>query len=364
VSESGLGRADESALSRARAGDESALSRARGGDESALSRARAGDEGAFRELVEPFRRELQLHSYRILGSLQDAEDAVQETLLAAWRGLDGFEERASLRAWLYRIATNRCLNALRDRKRRPQEVPSMVEPPPPTRHVEPIWLDPYPDSLLDGLADTVPGPEARYETRESVGLAFVTALQHLPPRQRAAVVLRDALGFQTSEIAAMLETTETSVKGALQRGRAALEGRVPADGLELAPAPSSARERELVSRFATAVEGGDTEAVISLLTDDAWLRMPPQPYEYQGGPAIAEFLYDRAARRGASLRLVPTRANGQPAFGCYVPDAHAPVARAYGLMVITLTSEQVSAITWFSERSLFAHFGLPRTLPA
>src|SRR5436190_2934805 len=167
----------------------------------ALSRARAGDQDAFAELVEPYRRELQLHCYRILGSLQDAEDLLQETLLAAWRGLEGFEERASLRNWLYRIATNRCLNALRDRGRRPQEVPSMVEPPEPSRMAEPIWLEPYPDVLLEGIADTTPGPEARYDTRESVGLAFVAALQHLPPRQRAALVLHDALAFRTAEVA-------------------------------------------------------------------------------------------------------------------------------------------------------------------
>ena len=194
-----------------------------GVSEGALSRARAGDESAFRELVEPYRRELHLHCYRILGSLQDAEDIVQETLLAAWRGLGGFEERASLRAWLYRIATNRCLNALRDRKRRPQEVPSMAEPPRPTRMAEPMWLDPYPDALLEGLADSAPGPEARYETREAVGLAFAAGLQHLPPRQRAALVLREVLGFRTSEVAEMLETSEASVKGALQRARATLD---------------------------------------------------------------------------------------------------------------------------------------------
>src|SRR5262249_19651559 len=162
---------------------------------------------AFRELVDPYRAELQLHCYRILGSLQDAEDQVQETLLAAWRGLSGFEGRASVRAWLYRIATNRCLNALRDRKRRPREVPSRAEP---------VWLDPSPDVLLEGLADAAQGPEARYETREAVGLAFVAALQHLPPRQRAALVLRDVLGFHTAEVAEMLDSSEASVKGALQ----------------------------------------------------------------------------------------------------------------------------------------------------
>ncbi len=332
--------------------------------DGALSRARAGDESAFRELVEPYRRELHLHCYRILGSLQDAEDIVQETLLAAWRGLDAFEGRASLRSWLYRIATNRCLNALRDRKRRPQEVPPMAEPPKPTRMAEPTWLDPYPDVLLEGVADTAAGPAARYETRESVGLAFAAALQHVPPRQRAALVLREVLGFRTSEVAEMLETSEASVKGALQRARATLDASVPAGGHERAPLPGSARERELVGRFATAVEQGDTQGVISVLTDDAWLTMPPQPYEYQGPWAIAGFIvHERGERRDANLRLVPTRANGQPAFGCYLPDPQAAVSRGYGLMVLTLVEDKVSAITWFGERSLLAHFGLPRMLP-
>jgi RNA polymerase sigma-70 factor (TIGR02960 family) len=331
--------------------------------EDLFSRARAGDENAFRDLVEPHRRELQLHCYRILGSLQDAEDQVQETLLAAWRGLDRFEGRASLRAWLYRIATNRCLNALRDRGRRPQEVSRMVEPPEPTRRAEPSWLEPYPDHLLEGLADTAPGPAARYERSEAVGLAFVAALQHLPPRQRAALVLRDVLGFHTAEVAEMLDSSGASVKGALQRARATVDARMPAPGRERAPLPSSASERELLGRFAAAVERGDTDGVVSLLTDDAWVTMPPEPYEYQGGPAIARFLADRQARRGGNLRLVPTRANGQPAFGCYLPDARAAISRAYGLFVLTLEDDRVSAITWFAERSLFPHFGLPRTLP-
>jgi RNA polymerase sigma-70 factor (ECF subfamily) len=332
--------------------------------EGALSRARAGDESAFGELVEPYRRELHLHCYRILGSLQDAEDIVQETLLAAWRGLSGFEARASLRAWLYRIATNRCLNALRDRKRRPEELPTMAEPPEPTRMAEPLWLDPYPDALLEQVADSTPGPEASYETREAVGLAFAAGLQHLPPRQRAALVLREVLGFRTSEVAEMLETSEASVKGALQRARATLDERLPAGGRERAPLSGSVGERELVGRFATAVEQGDTAGIISLLTDDAWLTMPPQPYEYQGAEAIARFIArERGDRRGANLRLVPTRANGQPAFGCYLPDPHAPIARAYGIMVLALSEDRVSSITWFGERSLFAQFGLARTLP-
>src|SRR5690242_15779187 len=200
--------------------------------ERALVRARAGDESAFQELVAPYRRELHLHCYRILGSLQDAEDMVQETWLAAWRGLTGFEERASLRAWLYRIATNRCLNALRDGARRPgtrASAPLPFEPPAPTRMAEALWLEPYPDTLLDELPDAAAGPEARYETKEAVGLAFVTGLQHMAPRQRAVLVLRDVLGFQASEVAAMLECSEASVTSLLQRARAALAARMPLD---------------------------------------------------------------------------------------------------------------------------------------
>jgi RNA polymerase sigma-70 factor (ECF subfamily) len=268
-----------------------------------------------------------------------------------------------LRGWLYRIATNRCLNMLRDRRRRAPEVPPMGEPPEPTRRADPIWLEPYPDVLLDGVADISPAPEARYELREAVGLAFVAALQHLPPRQRAALVLRDVLGFHGAEVADMLESSEASVKAALQRARATLETRLPAGARERAPLPSSARERELVGRFVDAAERGDIDGIVSLLTGDAWLTMPPQPYEYQGPVAIARFLEDRQARRGAPLRLVATRANGQPAFGCYLPDPQAAIARAYGLLVLTLQGERISAITWFVDLSLFPHFGLPRTFP-
>jgi RNA polymerase sigma-70 factor (ECF subfamily) len=332
--------------------------------EQALSRARAGDEDAFRELIDPYRGELQLHCYRILGSLQDAEDQVQETLLAAWRGLKDFEGRASLRAWLYRIATNRCLNALRGRRRQPAEVRPMVALPEPTRRVEPIWLEPYPDVLLEGLVDTVPGPEARYEMRESIALAFVAALQHLPPRQRAVLVLRDVLGFRTAEVAGMLEGSDGSVKAALQRARARLDERLPPGSRERAPIPGSARERELVDRFAAAFEHGDTDSIVSLLSDDAWLTMPPEPEEYQGPAAIARFLGDRERVRGAHLRLAPTRANGQPAFGCYLPDAQAAIARAFLLMVLTLDGDRICAITFFGEPGLFPRFGLPRTLPS
>jgi RNA polymerase sigma-70 factor (TIGR02960 family) len=329
----------------------------------ALARAQAGDGDAFRELVEPYRRELQAHCYRILGSLQDAEDLLQETLLAAWRGLDRFEERASLRVWLYRIATNRCLNALRDRGRRPKEHRAMVEPPEPTRLSEPVWLEPYPDVLLEDLGDASLGPEARYEAAEGIALAFVAALQHLPPRQRCVLVLRDVLGFRAREVAAMLDGTEASVNSSLRRARSTLRARVEATPSDDASLPPSRREREVVGRFAAAAEAGDVEGMVALLTDDAWLTMPPEPYEYQGPVAIARFLDDRGRRRGATLKLVPTGANGQPAFGCYLPDAHAAIDHAYGLMVLTLRSDRISAITWFGDRAVMARFGLPRTLP-
>jgi RNA polymerase sigma-70 factor (TIGR02960 family) len=327
-----------------------------------LARARAGDEDAFAQLTDPYRRELQVHCYRIVGSVQDAEDLLQETLLAAWRGLEGFQGRSTVRAWLYRIATNRCLNALRDSGRRPQEVPPMVKPPEPTRRTEPIWLEPYPDALLEGVADVAPGPEARYETREAIALAFVAALQHLPPRQRAVLVLRDVLGFKTAETADMLDSSEAAVKGALQRARATLEAHLPAGNREGVSLPDSPPERELVRRFADAVEGGDIEGIVSLLTDDACLSMPPYPFEYQGPAAIGAFLRDRAGIRGAPLRLVPTRANGQPAFGCYLSPKQATLARPYGLMVLTLDRDRLSAITWFGDSSVFAYFGLPRAL--
>jgi RNA polymerase sigma-70 factor (TIGR02960 family) len=331
---------------------------------STLTLARAGDEAAFRELTDPYRRELQLHCYRILGSVQDAEDLLQETLLAAWRGLDQFQERSSLRAWLYRIATNRCLNALRDSARRPREVaPLPFEPPEPTRYGEAIWLEPYPDVLLEGVADAAAGPDARYETKEAVALAFVTGLQHLPPRQRAVLVLRDVLGFRAAEVAAMLDTTEISVNSALQRARATLESRLPADR-ERAPLPHSARERELVGRFAEAFANGDLDGVVALLTEDASVTMPPEPLEYVGHAAIARFLGDRfRARVGRAVRLVPTRANTQPALGYYLGDAHAPIARANGLLVLTLEGDEIAAVTRFGDGGVLPHFGLPRTLP-
>jgi RNA polymerase sigma-70 factor (TIGR02960 family) len=330
--------------------------------EQTLARARAGDEDAFRELTDPYRRELQLHVYRIVGSAQDAEDLLQETLLAAWRGLERFEERASVRAWLYRIATNRSLDALRASRRRPEDLRRMTEPPEPTRRAEPIWLEPYPDVLFEGIPDESPGPEARYETKEAIALGFIVGLQHLPPQQRAVLVLRDVLGFRAGEVADMLDTTAPSVNSLLRRARAAFESRLPAAGRERAPLPDSKLERDVVGSFADAIEAGDVDAVVALLTDDAWLTMPPWPWEYQGPTAIGVFLRDLEDRRGAPLRLVPTRANSQPAFGCYLPDARTEIARARSLVVLTLEGDRICALTWFTDSSVFPHFGLPRML--
>jgi RNA polymerase sigma-70 factor (ECF subfamily) len=323
------------------------------------------DDQAFRDLVDPYRRELQLHCYRILGSIQDAEDLVQETLLAAWRGIERFEGRASLRSWLYRIATNRCLNAMRDSGRRPRAATpdsgERFQRPEPTHRAEPIWLDPYPDVLLEGIADLAPGPAARYETREALGLGFVVGLQHLPPRQRAVLVLRDVLGFRAAEVAEMLEASEPSVNSALQRARGALEERIPAR--ERAPLPSSPHERELLGRFADAFERGDVDDVVALLTEDAWLRMPPDPDEYQGRPAITRFFGDLFEwRAGQGFRVVATRANSQPAFGYYLTDPRAPIAHAGGVQVLTLEGDRICAITRFGDVSVFPYFGLPRTL--
>jgi RNA polymerase sigma-70 factor (TIGR02960 family) len=330
--------------------------------EQTLARARAGDEDAFRELTDPFQRELQLHIYRIVGSAQDAEDLLQETLLSAWRGLDRFEGRASVRAWLYRIATNRSLDALRASRRRPEDQGS-IQLPEPTRWSEPVWLEPYPGVLLDGIPDEAPGPEARYETKEAVELAFVVGLQHLPPQQRAVLVLRDVLGYRAGEVAEMLATSEASVNSLLRRARAAFESRLPATGRERAPLAHSKLEREIVGRFAASVEIGDVDGMVALLTDDAWLTMPPLPHAYQGRGAIGPFLRAAEARRGVPLRLVPTRANTQPAFGCYLPAPETGVARAFALFVLTLAGGQISAITWFAGSSVFPQFGLPWTLP-
>jgi RNA polymerase sigma-70 factor (TIGR02960 family) len=327
-----------------------------------MARARAGDGEAFRALTEPYRRELQVHCYRMLGSLQDAEDALQETLLAAWQGLRGFEGRSSLRTWLYRIATNRCLDARRSASRRPAkqwDVPG-VEPPEPTRLGEVVWLEPYPDAFLEGAIDVPLAPEARHEQTESISLAFVTALQVLPPRQVAVLVLRDVLGFHANEVADMLDSSLDSVNSALKRARASLQDRLssPADR-KPPPAQDSPAENAIVAKFARAWEAADLDALVGLLTDDVFISMPPMPFEYQGRDVVARFcgnLFDSGRR----FDLVPTRANGQPAFGAYLRAPNG-VSHGIGMYVLTLTGNRISAMTRF-ENGALASFGLPRSL--
>jgi len=329
-----------------------------------ISRARAGDGEAFQELTEPYRRELQVHCYRMLGSFQDAEDALQDTLLAAWQGLKGFEGRASIRTWLYRIATNRCLNARRSASRRPAKEWDIAEyePPQPTRLGEIVWLEPFPDALLEGVMDVPLGPEARYEQAESISLAFVTALQVLPPRQLAVLVLRDVLGFHANEVADMLDSTIDSVNSLLKRARASLQRRLPSIAeREPAPAPDSPDERATVAEFVRAYESGDLDALVALLTDDVFLSMPPLPLEYEGRDVVARF-YASMIGSGRRFDLVPTRANGQPAFGAYL-RASTGIRHGTGLLVLTLTGDRICSVTRF-DNSVLPWFGLPRSLPS
>jgi RNA polymerase sigma-70 factor (ECF subfamily) len=328
-----------------------------------MSRAQAGDGDAFRELTEPHRRELQVHCYRILGSLQDAEDALQDTLLTAWQSLGGFEGRASLRTWLYRIATSRCLNARRSASRRPARewnIPG-VQPPEPTRLGEVPWLEPIPDALLEGAADVPLGPEARYEQAESISLAFVTALQVLPPRQLAVLILRDVLGFRASEVAEMLDATVASVNSALKRARASLQRRWPpaADG-EPPPAAGSPAEDAIVAKFVSAYESADLDALVALLTDDVFMSMPPMPLEYEGRDVVAQFCA-LLFGSGQEFDVAATRANGQPAFGVYL-RAPAGASHGTGLITLTLAGDRICAMTRF-EKSVLPWFGLPPSLP-
>jgi RNA polymerase sigma-70 factor (TIGR02960 family) len=322
-----------------------------------LARAQSGDSGAFAELTSPYRRELHLHCYRILGSFQDAEDILQETLLSAWQALDRFDGR-SLRAWLYRIATNRCLNYLRDSSRRPKVI-AAANPGSPfagaSHSDQPWWLEPYPDALIDAVE---PGPEARYDARESIALSFMAGLQRLPTQQRAALVLRDVLGFSAAEAAEMLDSTPASVNSALQRARAGLEHSRGTDRVTL---PRSPHEAQVVDRFIDAIQQGDLDHIVPLLTDDAKFTMPPEPFEFHGPRPIAEF-FQRVAFWGEDVKMVQTRANNDPAFGYYRKDPHADVFRATGIFVLTISEHQISSMTRFGDKSLFACFGLPRTI--
>ncbi len=329
-----------------------------------LARAQRGDERAFAELTDPYRRELQLHCYRILGSLHDAEDLLQETLLAAWRGLPDFERRSSLRSWLYTIATNRCLNALRDSNRRPQAagVSAAGAGVAQSENFSEIsWLEPYPDLLLEGIADQAPGPDARYEAKEAVALAFVSGLQHLAPLQRAVLVLRDALGFRAAEVAEMLGTSEPSVNSALQRARGLLDARAPvvAGARDRLSVAGGGAERDLIGRFADAFLNDDIDGVVALLTEDAVVSMPPEPEWHQGREAIGSFLRDRARHRFDDWRFVETRANGQPALAYYIGDGDGAFIRS-GLFVISARADGIESITRFHDGDgLLSRFGVP-----
>lgn len=323
-----------------------------------LSRAQRGDEDAFGVLVEPHRRELFAHCYRMLGSALDAEDALQESLLAAWRGLPGFDGRSSVRTWLFRVTTNTCLNALRTAKRRPQKAWDIegVHPPAPTRLGEVPWLGPVPDALVDGLAK---GPEAAYSQRESISLAFVVALQTLPPGQLAALLLRDVMGFRAAEVADLLDTSVSSVESSLKRARAGLESRrARRHSVEGAPAAGSPAEARIAEQFARAYEAADVEGLVGLLTDDVFVAMPPLPLEYDGRAAAAEF-FASLLGSGRRYSLVPTRANGSPAFGSYVAGRDGWTAS--GLFVVDIAANGIARMTRFEAHEL-PLFGLPPTL--
>ena len=328
-----------------------------------ITRARAGDSDAFRELTEPHRRELQVHCYRMLGSLQDAEDALQDTLLAAWQGLGGFEGRASIRTWLYRIATNRCLNALRSASRRPAkewDIPRLNRP---SRlgSAKSCGSSRIPTRSSRVRSKIPLGPEARYQQTEAISLAFVTALQVLPARQRAVLILREVLGYHANEVADMLDSTVESVNSALKRARAGLQRRLPPIGdREPPPAAGLTAERALVAKFVRAWESGDVDALVALLTADVSVSMPPIPLEYHGRDVVARFCASLMRRR--SHDLVPTRANGQPAFGAYLRAPTGGIRHGTGLFVLTLAGDRICAMTRF-DNSVLPWFGLPRSLP-
>jgi RNA polymerase sigma-70 factor (ECF subfamily) len=323
----------------------------------------AMSDRAYDELIEPYRAELRAHCYRMLGSAHDAEDALQEALLRAWRGLPGFEGRSSLRSWLYTITTNVCLKAI---ERRPKLVLPIDYGPAADPHdgpgqpvVESVWVEPYPDERL-GLDSALAGPEAAYDQRESIELAFIAALQHLSGRQRAVLILRDVLGFSAREVAAALDTTPGSVDSALNRAHATVDGRLPGRSQQAAlRALGDQGLREIVDKFVAAWERADVDAVVALLADDAALTMPPLPTWYQGREAIAAFLKGWPLAGTARWRIVPTSANGQPAFGEYIWDADQAAFVPHGISVLTLDGARISEIAAFLTPEPFARFGLP-----
>jgi RNA polymerase sigma-70 factor, ECF subfamily len=341
-----------------------AFTNSTGLDREVLDAAREGDEGAFRSVVEPHRTELHAHCYRMLGSVHDADDALQETLLRAWRGLRGYEGRSSLRAWLYRIATNVCLDAIARRPRRVLPIdygPATADPhdEPGERLPESVWIEPYPDHEL-GLEDGFSAPEARYEKRESVELAFIAALQHLPPRQRAVLILREVLAFSAREVAEMLKTTTAAVNSALQRARATVHDRLPEQSQQATlRSLGDERIRDLVESFVDAWDRGDVEAMVAALAEDITFAMPPFAPWYRGRTAVDAFLPEMPGL----WRLVSTQANGQLAFGAYRWDREAHSYRPAVLDALTLRGARIADVTAFATPNVFEGFGLPDELP-
>jgi RNA polymerase sigma-70 factor, ECF subfamily len=333
-----------------------------------LEAARRGDDAAFGRLAGPYRGELYAHCYRMLGSGADAEDALQETLLRAWRALARFEGRSSIRSWLYKIATNACLRAIERRPRRvlPVDYGPAADPHdgPTEPMTEAVWLEPYPDERL-GLGSGPASPEARYEQREGVELAFIAALQHLPARQRAVLILRDVLGFSARETATALETTPVSVDSALQRAHKTVDQRLPEQSQQATlRSLSDAALRQVVQRYVTAWERNDVDAIVAMLAEDAKLAMPPLPTWYRGREQVALFLSRGPLAGTTRWRLIPARANGQLAFGLYAWDDKTQTFMPRAIDVLTLGGAQIQEITAFLTPDAFRTFDLPASLPA
>jgi RNA polymerase sigma-70 factor, ECF subfamily len=333
-----------------------------------LEAARHGDQDAFSRLVAVHRSALQAHCYRMLGSVQDAEDALQETLLNAWRALPRFERRSSLKSWLYTIATNTCLRSIERRPRRvlPIEYGPAADPHGPRAQplVESVWLEPYPDAGVE-LTDKLASPAARYEQHESIELAFIAALQQIPAKQRAVLILRDVLGYSAKEAAATLEMTPAAVDTALQRAHKTVDERLPVRSQQATlQALGDEGLRKLVAGFVDAWERADVDAVVEMLAHDATVAMPPQPTWYQGRDAVATFLRRVALAPGKRWRLLPVSANGQPAFGEYLWNDSAGNFAAEAVTVLTLSDDLIADITSFRYPDLFACFGLPAHLEA
>jgi len=321
--------------------------------EALLDAARTGDQAAFQALVAPHLRALHLHSYRMLGSYHDAEEAMQETMLRAWLGLGSFEGRAPLRHWLYRITTTTCLKVINRRARDPI-----------TTTIDVAWLQPYPDPLLDQLTDLDGDPAVIVDRRESVALAFLAALQLLPGTQRAVLILREVLGWPAQQVADLLDTTVAGVNSALQRARATLAHH-QTSGTTAAARPDSDRQRRVVEAFLRAWHDCDIPALAAMLRDDATLTMPPQAIRIVGRDAVTEFFATVPADGRLDLiQLVEIRANGHPAVAAYLPDGSTGECRGYGIMVLTIDATAIGEITGFADPALFPFFGLPGHLEA